>query len=425
MSDLHDSHPTHETPSTDRPVNERRVRMKLVGVGGAGSNIALRLAGEGLAGVSICAVNTDSQALSNCPLDEKHLIGWRATRGLSAGSDPQIGREAAEGDRDLLERALAGNELVFLVAGLGGGTGTGAAPAIADIASRQGALVVAFVTMPFAMEGDRRRKQAKDGLEALRKACDAVIPLSNDLLLQSDESTTVMQAFDEANGWIARGVRSIWSVLDSNGLINLDLASVRQIFAQRGGKTLFGFGRGRGPDAVTHAITDLRECPLGQQPEFARKADRLLLNITGGTSLSVSHINEILAAITEEYCRETQIAHGVVIDETRGDEVEIVLLGVFDSTGRGGRAARAATRAAPPPPTLPPAAATAAPADPPTATAHEAASPATATGGTAQDEFRFGEGDGAGSLDGSDSSVQDGQDLDTPTYLRRGIRITP
>jgi len=240
--------PNHnELPLTHEILTDRSIAIKLVGVGGAGSNAIDRLKMDNLERLQLAVINTDLQALSSSPVQDKILIGGQLTRGLGTGGEPELGRQAAEADRDKIAAVVKGCDLVFLLAGLGGGTGGGATPIVAEVATEQGALVIAFVTMPFSFEGGRRLKQAEEGLTALRRACDAVIPLSNDVLLQEcSDSTGVLAAFAQADAWIGRGVKSIWSMLFRTGLINLDFATLQQVFQSRGGKTLFSLGSGEG-----------------------------------------------------------------------------------------------------------------------------------------------------------------------------------
>ena len=203
--------------------------------------------------------------------------------------------------------------LVFLLAGMGGGTGSGAVPVVAELAAEQGALVIAFVTMPFSFEGGRRLKQAEESLLALRRCCDAVIPLPNDVLLQeSAEQETVLDSFARADDWMARGVKSIWAMLFRTGLINLDFATLRQAFATRGGKTLFGLGAGSGPDPMAAALESLKLCPLLATPEFSRKADRLLVNIIGGPDLTLPMVNGIMNGVTEQFGRDSHVFLGEI-----------------------------------------------------------------------------------------------------------------
>ena len=221
----------NELPLESQIPADRGTAIKLIGVGGAGSNAVDRLKAEDLERLKLAVINTDYQALSSSPVQEKLLIGMGVTRGLGAGGDPDLGREAAEADRETIAAVVRGSDLVFLLAGMGGGTGSGAAPIVAEAASDEGALVIAFVTLPFSFEGGRRLKQAEDGLRALRQVCDAVIPLPNDVLLQeAAENETVLDSFARADAWIGRGVKSIWAMLTNTGLINLDFATLRQVF---------------------------------------------------------------------------------------------------------------------------------------------------------------------------------------------------
>ena len=246
-----DSHELPLPPPSADAMADRSVSIKVIGLGGAGGNAVDRLKMDSLDRLHLAAMNTDLQALNSSPVEEKLLIGSSVTRGLGAGGDPEIGYEAAESDREKIGEMVAGCDLVFLIAGMGGGTGSGAAPTVAEVASESGALVIAFVTMPFSFEGSRRSKQAEDGLLALRASCDAVIPLPNDLLLQeAADGETALDSFGRADDWIGRAVRSVWAMLFRTGLINLDFATLRQAFHTRGGKTLFGLASGEGENAA-------------------------------------------------------------------------------------------------------------------------------------------------------------------------------
>src|SRR5476649_1599190 len=193
----------NELPLEHQLLADRNVAIKLIGVGGAGSNAVDRLKMENLDRLQLAVINTDHQALSSSPVQDKVLIGMSVTRGLGAGGDPELGRMAAEADRDKISTVVKDCDLVFLLAGMGGGTGGGGSPAVAEIAAEQGALVIAFVTMPFSFEGGRRLKQAEESLLALRRVCDAVIPLPNDVLLQeAGEGETVLDSFARADAWI-------------------------------------------------------------------------------------------------------------------------------------------------------------------------------------------------------------------------------
>ncbi|MGC4073483.1 MAG: cell division protein FtsZ [Nibricoccus sp.] len=438
----------NELPLTTEILTDRNIAIKLVGVGGAGSNAVDRLKMENLERLQMAVINTDYQALSTSPVQDKVLVGTGVTRGLGAGGDPELGREAAEADREKIAAVVKDCDLIFLIAGMGGGTGSGAAPIVAEIASETGALVIAFATMPFSFEGGRRIKQAEDGLNALRRVCDAVIPLPNDMLLQeAEEGETALDSFARADAWIGRGVRSIWSMLFRTGLINLDFATLRQVFHQRGGKTLFGLASGSGENAVTEAIESLKLCPLLHTPEFSRKADRLLVNIVGGTDLTLPKVNEIMTAVTDQFGRDSHVIMGAVIDESLQNQVEICVLGTTDVGTRGVSPRRAApsTRSRQTSSPLPAAvvAANTPASDTAPASAAPAPAPAAKTGGSprtaapvaaelplnvhgakpAQDEFLFGEVERRGFFDKTDRNLFEGQDLDVPTYLRKGIKI--
>lgn len=422
----------NELPLEHALLTDRNVAIKLIGVGGAGSNAVDRLKMENLERLQLAVINTDYQALASSPVQEKILLGMSVTRGLGVGGDPELGREAAEADREKIGKVVADCDLVFLLTGMGGGTGSGASPVVAEIAAEAGALVIAFVTMPFSFEGGRRLKQAEEGLQALRKVCDAVIPLPNDVLMQeAADNETALDSFARADEWIGRGVKSIWAMLCKTGLINLDFATLRQAFQQRGGKTLFGLGEGAGPDAATEAIASLKRCPLLHTPEFSRKADRLLVNIIGGADLTLPKVNELMSAITDQFGRDSHIIMGAVIDEDMPGRLEVCVLGTSDMGGRHASVRRPPavlkSRGAPRPgePATGVFAATpAAPrAEPVAAETRGTPAPAPAPS-VEQDEFGFGEIESRGHFEKTDRNLFDGQDLDVPTYLRRGIRIS-
>ncbi len=426
-----------ENSSNELPLEalaDRDVGIKLIGVGGGGSNAVDRLKMENLDRLQLAVINTDLKALGTSPVQDKILIGATQTRGLSAGGDPELGRKAAEADADKIAEIVKDTDLVFLVAGLGGGTGSGAAPVVAQIAGEAGALVIAFVTLPFSFEGGRRARQAEEALAELRRTCDAVIPLANDMLLQEGtDQTSVLDSFARADEWIGRGVKSIWAMLSRTGLINVDFTAIRQVFHHRGGKTLFGLGTGSGENAALAALEDLKHCPLLHTPEHARKADRLLVNITGGADLTLTKVNEIMSAVTEQFGPEAHVVMGAAIDEALQGRVELCVLGTTDVGSRN-----FVRRPTPPPPARKP--------DKPAATSTAAVATtanvkttvttdATVTRTSAppvhphkpkQEEFGFQGHEPAenrGTFDKSDRNLFEGQDLDVPTYLRKGIKV--
>ena len=418
----------NELPLEHGLLTDKNIAIKLVGVGGAGSNAVDRLKMENLERLQLAVINTDYQALASSPVQDKVLIGMSVTRGLGAGGDPDLGREAAEADREKIANVVKECDLVFLVTGMGGGTGSGASPIVAEIAAEAGALVIAFVTMPFSFEGGRRLKQAEEGLRALRQVCDAVIPLPNDVLLQeAAENETVLDSFARADEWIGRGVKSIWSMLFKTGLINLDFATLRQAFQHRGGKTLFGLGEGQGETAIADAINSLKLCPLLHTPEFSRKADRLLVNIVGGADLTLPKVNELMNAITEQFGRDSHIIMGAVIDENLAGRVEVSVIGTSDMGGRSLPPRRPITNGRKT--GIAPANGTKseAPVQAALPTMVEEVTTKTSAGAgpkIAQEEFGFGEVESRGYFEKTERNLFDGQDLDVPTYLRRGIKIT-
>lgn len=427
--------PPNELPL--EALTDRNVGIKLIGVGGGGSNAVDRLKMENLDRLQLAVINTDFKALGTSPVQDKILIGTTLTRGLSAGGDPELGRKAAEADADKIAEIVKGTDLIFLVAGLGGGTGSGASPVVAEIAAEAGATVIAFVTLPFSFEGGRRRKQAEDAMNELRRVCDAVIPLANDMLLQEGtESTSVLDSFARADEWIGRGVKSIWGMLSRTGLINVDFTALRQVFQHRGGKTLFGLGVGAGENPAAAALDDLKQCPLLHTPEYARKADRLLVNITGGADLSLAKVNELMSALTEEFGREAHVVMGAAIDEALQGRVEICLIGTTDLGSRN------FVRRAPTPAPVrkseravtPTATSSAPDSNQNVKTSVTPATPRPAVSAAdihkakpTQEEFGFQGGapaENRGAFDKSDRNLFEGQDLDVPTYLRKGIKVS-
>ena len=433
-----------QSDSSEIPLNfsadlltDRRIAIKVIGLGGAGANAVDRLKMENLDRLQMAVINTDAQALAASPVQDKVLIGASITRGLGAGADPDLGRQAAEVDREKIAAVVKDCDLVFLGAGMGGGTGSGAAPTVAEIAAEQGAMVIAFVTLPFSFEGGRRNKQADEGLQALRKVCDAVIPLSNDLLMQeAAEGETVLDSFARADEWIGRGVKSVWSMMFRTGLINLDFATLRQTFLTRGGKTLFGLATGAGADPVADALDNLKVCPLLATPEFARKADRLLVNIVGGTDLTLPRVNEIMTSITEQFGKEAHVIMGAVIDENCQGRVELMVLGASDAGARSYSPRRSpAVRTRTGTTVAEASAGAAAPAEesllePGDDSASPSASARTkadqrAGKGQAQEqvELVLGEHETRGRFEKSDRNLFEGQDLDVPTYFRQGLKL--
>ncbi|MDR2674470.1 MAG: cell division FtsZ family protein [Opitutaceae bacterium] len=424
------------------------IAIKLIGIGDAGANVVGRLEMENPGLLRRAIINTDHRTLSASPVRDKVLIGRGVTRGLGTGGDPALGRAAAEADREKIAAAVRDCDLVLLVAGMGGGTGGAAAPLVAEEAAGAGAGVIAFVTMPFSFEGGRRAAQAAEGLAALRKACDAVVPLPNNLLLQeAGEDEGVPASFTRADQWIGRGVRALRAMMDRTGLINLDYAALRRAFTRPCGKTLFGLGAGAGENAARDAIDSLHACPLLHAPEFSRKADRLLVSIIGGADLTLPKVNDIMAAVSEKFVsREAHITLGAVIDEAMPGRIEVCVIGTADDSV-GPRMVRPPARPSVSAPARAPGPARPGPVPPPPGKtpAPDGVPPGPgAVGGrlpgrppapegqgrapappAVQNEFGFTKEEKRGPFEETDRNLFEGQDLDVPTFFRKGVKITP
>ncbi|MBN1631965.1 MAG: cell division protein FtsZ [Thermoleophilia bacterium] len=307
--------------------------IKVVGVGGGGTNAVNRMVDAGLKGVEFIAVNTDAQALLMCDADVKLHIGAKATRGLGAGANPEVGREAAEESRDEIREALKGADMVFVTAGKGGGTGTGGAPVIAELAREIGALTVGVVTKPFTFEGRKRASQAESGIEALSKKVDTLIIIPNDRLLQVVEKrTSIIDAFKVADDVLRQGVQGITDLITVPGLINLDFADVRTIM-HNAGSALMGIGvasgESRGVEAAKLAITS----PLLESS--IEGATGILLNISGGPDMGLFEVNEAAEVIANAADIEANVIFGAVIDESLGDQLRVTVIATgFDELHR-------------------------------------------------------------------------------------------
>ncbi len=314
--------------------------IKVVGVGGGGSNAVSRMVEAGVAGVEFVAVNTDAQALLMIEADVKLHIGSRATRGLGAGADPRVGLEAAQESRDELKEALKGADMVFVTAGEGGGTGTGAAPVIAEIGRELGALTVGVVTRPFGFEGRLRADQAEQGVQTLRENVDTLIVIENDRLLQVVErSTPVTDAFRMVDDILRQGVQGITDLITVPGLINLDFADVRTIMRDAG-SALMGIGVARGDNRALEAARAAISSALLETSLDG--ATGILLNVTGGSDLGLHEVNEAAEVVTSAADSNANVIFGAVIDESMGEEVRVTAI----ATGFGGRPRRRRAEAA-------------------------------------------------------------------------------
>jgi cell division protein FtsZ len=299
--------------------------IKVVGVGGGGSNAVNRMVDAGLAGVEFIAVNTDAQALLMCDADVKIHIGSHATRGLGAGADPEVGRAAAHESRDELKEALKGADMVFVTAGEGGGTGTGGAPIVAQLASEElNALTVGVVTRPFSFEGRKRREQAEQGIADLRDRLDTMIVIENDRLLQVVEKrTSIVDAFRMADDVLRQGVQGITDLITVPGLVNLDFADVRTIMNDAG-SALMGIGSASGENRATEAAQAAVSSPLLEAS--IEGATGILLNVTGGPDVGLFEVNEAAEVVTGAADQNANVIFGAVIDPALTDEVRVTVI---------------------------------------------------------------------------------------------------
>jgi len=298
--------------------------IKVVGVGGGGGNAVNRMIDAGLKGVEFIAVNTDAQALLMSDADVKLDLGRELTRGLGAGSDPEVGRQAAEDHRTEIEEVLRGADMVFITAGKGGGTGTGGAPIIAEVAKSIGALTIGVVTRPFTFEGRRRSVQAEQGIQTLKEKVDTLIIIPNDRLLQvSDDKTSMINAFKMADEVLLQGVQGITDLITTPGLINTDFADVKMIMTNAG-SALMGIGYASGDGRAVAAARSAISSPLLEASiEGARG---ILLNISGPSDLGLFEVNEAAEIISEAAHPDANIIFGAVIDDALGDEVRITVI---------------------------------------------------------------------------------------------------
>jgi cell division protein FtsZ len=301
-------------------------RIKVIGVGGGGSNAVARMIAEGLEGVEFYAMNTDVQALAACPVPNKLQLGAKITHGLGAGSNPETGRQAALENSDAIVDLLQGADMVFVTAGLGGGTGTGAAPVVASLAKELEALTVAVVTKPFGFEGMRRGRLAEEGLRKLASSADTVIPIPNDRLLTLvPAGTSFFEAFRVADDVLRQAVQGISDIMTNPGLINRDFSDVKATMSGMG-YAMLGTATGRGENAAVDAARQAISCPLLEDSRIAGSRG-ILINITGSSKLGLHQVNEACSIIREAAaCDEVQINFGVILNESLADAVKITVI---------------------------------------------------------------------------------------------------
>ncbi|HZM02340.1 MAG TPA: cell division protein FtsZ [Candidatus Saccharimonadales bacterium] len=312
--------------TTEEPVIKKKISIKVWGVGGAGCNTVSSLDAAALPGVDILAVNTDCQALESSAAAQKLVLGARRTRGLGAGGDPELGRAAAEEDIDKMRAFCGDADIIFILAGLGGGTGTGAAPVLARMARERGALVLAIVTMPFEFEGNRRQQQAQAGLRDLKAGADAVICLPNQKLFKLlDEKTSVLDGFKISNGLLAQGLHGIWRLLSQPGLINVDFADLCSVTRGRHAASSFATAEACGESRVEQVAEKLLAHPLLDGGQVLSDSDAVLVSLVGGPDLTMAEINKVMEPLNRQ-CENAHIILGAAIDEHFGNRLSVTLI---------------------------------------------------------------------------------------------------
>ena len=308
--------------------------IKVIGIGGAGCNAVNRMIDANLAGISFIAVNTDKQALNRSKAETKIQIGEKLTKGLGAGGNPEVGQKSAEESLELIEKQIAGSDMVFITAGMGGGTGTGAAPIIAKAAKLSGALTVGVVSRPFAFEGRKRKEHADLGIRFLKNYVDSLVVVPNDKLIQiSDKTTSMLDAFKRADEVLKDGVEGIAGLISGAALINLDFADVKTVMSDRGIAHM-GVGKASGEGRVENAIKNAVESPLLETSIKGAKA--VLLNIVGGYDLGLLEVNDAAAFVQKDADEDAIIIFGADINEELGDEIRVTVIATgFEEEGKG------------------------------------------------------------------------------------------
>lgn len=316
-----------------KPKIETFARIKVMGIGGSGTSAVNRMTEMGIRGVEFISVNTDAQALHNNQADKKVHIGKSITKGLGSGMNPELGRQAAEESQEEIEEAIANADMIFITCGLGGGTGTGAAPIVAELAKNRDILTIAVVTKPFSFEGSKRREVAETGYENLKDKVDAIISIQNDRILQIiDKKTSLMDAFKTVDDVLRQGIAGISDLITTHGLVNADFADVRTIM-QDAGTAMMGIGSASGENRAEIAAKAAVNSPLLDMTIDG--AQGVLFNITGGSSLGMFEIDEAAKVITKNVDSDAKVKFGTVIDDSMGDELRITVIATgFDENNR-------------------------------------------------------------------------------------------
>ena len=306
-------------------LSEQKAKLKVVGVGGAGGNAVTRMITSGMQGVDFIAINTDAQDLDNNPSEQKIQVGKNLTKGLGAGANSTVGREAIEADREAITSLLEGADMVFITGGMGGGTGTGAAPVISQISRELGILTVGIVTLPFSFEGPKRMNRALEGIAEMKKACDTLIAIPNQKLMSIvDKSTTLTEAFQMADTILHQAAKGISDLINVQGVINLHFADVETIMKNMG-EAIMGTGVASGEERATLAAQQAISSPLLDDASI-KGAQGVLVNITGGSDLTLMEANEATLIIFEEAGPSANIIFGAVIDDELKDEIRVTVI---------------------------------------------------------------------------------------------------
>ena len=306
-------------------LSEQKAKLKVVGVGGAGGNAVTRMITSGMQGVDFIAINTDAQDLDNNPSEQKIQVGKNLTKGLGAGANSNVGKEAVEADREAITTLLDGADMVFITAGMGGGTGTGAAPVISQISRELGVLTVGIVTLPFSFEGPKRMNRALEGMAEMKKACDTLIAIPNQKLMSIvDKSTTLPEAFQMADTILHQAAKGISDLINVQGVINLDFADVETIMKNMG-EAIMGTGVASGDERAVLAAQQAISSPLLDDASI-KGAQGVLVNITGGEDLTLMEANEATSIIFEEAGPSANIIFGAVIDPKLNDEIRVTVI---------------------------------------------------------------------------------------------------
>ena len=438
----------HQESTPENELLKKAFSIKVIGVGGAGCNAVSHLSTEAMAGVTFAALNTDATALGRSTVETKLVLGSRTARGLGAGGDPERGRVAAEEDVARIRTLCEQTDIVFLVAGLGGGTGTGAGPVVARIAKEAGALVLAVVMLPFDCEGGRRQRQAQLGLHELKGAADGVICLPNQKVFKLvDEKTSLLEAFAITNELVAQGVRGIWRLLFRPGLINVDFADLCAVTQGRHAESSLATAEAKGENRAREVMEKLMAHPLIEGGHVLHDAAAVLVCIAGGVETTMAEVNRIMEQINRQ-CEHAHIIMGTAIDEELNDRLTVTLV----ASRRSGRAEDVAghnpasenvpmeglkgpfemgERLVDPAPASRPASRFLPPAAPSTPEKSEQLLAQQAAGGSRprKGASRLRQGQlplaiiSKGRFEKSEPTIYRGQDLDVPTYIRRGVAL--